>query len=62
MEKRKVALITGGAKRVGRAIALRLATDGFDIAFTFNTSMPAAMELAAEISRDGQRQALPIQA
>ena len=31
---RKVALVTGGAKRVGRAIALGLAELGYDVALT----------------------------
>ena len=45
----KVALITGGAKRVGRAIALTLAESGMDIAFTWNNSEKEAEKLFEEI-------------
>jgi len=43
------ALITGGAKRVGRAIAEHLAKAGFAVAFTYNTSSADADDLAARI-------------
>src|SRR4051794_4688247 len=46
---RRVALVTGGAKRVGRAIVERLAADGFAVAFTYHSSEREARELAAEI-------------
>lgn len=51
----KVALITGGAVRVGKAIALALADAGADIAFSYNTSAEAAIETAAEIEANGRR-------
>ena len=35
---RKVALVTGGAKRVGRAVVKRLVVAGFDVAFTYYSS------------------------
>src|SRR5213075_1039471 len=56
----KVALITGAAKRVGRAIALKLATEGFDIAFTYNGSESEAHDLEQQITQIG-RQSLAIQ-
>src|SRR4051794_10759984 len=45
----KVALVTGGAKRVGRAIVEKLAQEGFSVAFTYNTSEDEANELARRI-------------
>jgi NAD(P)-dependent dehydrogenase (short-subunit alcohol dehydrogenase family) len=57
----KVALVTGGAVRVGRAISLALAGAGADIVMNYNTSSSAAQETAAEI--EGlSRQALTHQA
>jgi len=54
-EHRKVALVTGGAIRVGRAIATELASAGFDIAFTYHTSEDAARTLTAELEAAGHR-------
>ncbi|MFK8067717.1 MAG: SDR family oxidoreductase [Gammaproteobacteria bacterium] len=51
----KVALVTGGAKRVGRAIALTLAQAGYDIAFTWNKSKQEAQELEKIISLIGRK-------
>ena len=57
----KVALVTGGAVRVGKAIALALADAGADIAFSYNSSADAAAATAAEIEAKGCR-ALSIRA
>ena len=57
----KVALVTGGAIRVGRAIALGLADAGADIVLNYRSSASAAMDTASEIVTRG-RQALPVQA
>ena len=50
---RRVALVTGGAKRVGRAIVERLAKDNFDVAFTYLTSEVEAAEFRTELERAG---------
>jgi pteridine reductase len=50
-----VALITGGAKRVGRAIVHRLCDGGFDIAFTYLNSVADADSLVAEITSKGRK-------
>jgi NAD(P)-dependent dehydrogenase (short-subunit alcohol dehydrogenase family) len=39
--KNKVALVTGGARRVGKVIALALAEQGAHVAFTYRTGDPA---------------------
>ena len=54
----KTVLITGAAKRVGRAIALELAVAGYDIAIHFRESSGDAAALAREIEGLGRRTAL----
>lgn len=54
-EPPKVALITGGAVRVGKAIALELAGAGLDVALTYHTSRDAACETLAELRAMGGR-------
>jgi NAD(P)-dependent dehydrogenase (short-subunit alcohol dehydrogenase family) len=54
----RVALVTGGAKRLGRAIALALAEAGFDLAIHYNSSAEDAEALAGEITRLGRRCAI----
>src|SRR5438045_7028181 len=53
MAERRVALVTGGAKRVGRAIVERLAAGGFDVAFTYLTSDAEAAELRGALEAAG---------
>lgn len=50
-----VALITGGAKRVGAVIARHLAQAGFDIALHYNSSADAAEALAQDLREVGVR-------
>jgi NAD(P)-dependent dehydrogenase (short-subunit alcohol dehydrogenase family) len=57
----RAALITGGAQRLGRAIALALAGAGFDIAVHCNTSAEAAEATCADIRALG-RQAINLRA
>lgn len=55
MIKPKVALITGSAKGIGRAIVRKLAMDGFDIGLNYHTSASEAAILAEEIESMGNR-------
>ena len=52
-EHKKAALVTGGAKRIGKAVALMLADCGYDIAVTYRTSEIEAQALAKEIQAMG---------
>ena len=52
------ALITGAAKRIGRAIALELVNAGYDIAVHYRGSDTDAAALAREIESRGRRAAL----
>ena len=57
----KRALVTGGARGIGAAIARQLAADGADVAITYEKSAEKAEALAAEIRALG-RTAVAIQA
>ena len=54
----RTVLITGAARRIGRAMALDLAADGWAVALHCNRSREAAEEVAARIRRDGGRVAV----
>lgn len=51
----KVALVTGAGKRLGRAVALRLASEGADVGVHFGKSEAGAAEVVAEIVKLGRR-------
>jgi 3-oxoacyl-[acyl-carrier protein] reductase len=57
----KSALVTGGSRGIGRAIALRLATQGADVAFSYRGNEAAANEVVAAIEGLGRR-AIAVQA
>ena len=48
--KGKVALVTGGARDVGREIVLSLAAEGAQVAINYRTSGDEAEQLASEIA------------
>lgn len=60
-ELRKTALITGGARRVGRALVETFASAGWDVAFTFRSSQKEALELQNALACTGGR-ILPLSA
>ncbi len=49
MSNKKIALVTGGARGIGRAICRSLAKDGFKIAINYNNSVKEALELKTEL-------------
>ena len=51
----KSALVTGGARRIGREIALALARAGADVSVTFRASKAEAAQTARDIESLGSR-------
>ncbi len=49
----KTALVTGGARRIGRAIALRLAASGADVAITYRDSQTEAEDMVRTLAAFG---------
>lgn len=51
----KVALVTGGSRSIGAAVARRLAAEGALVALTYNTSPEKAQEVVKAIENEGGR-------
>lgn len=50
----KTILVTGAARRIGRALAVRMAREGWDVAVHYHTSATEAKETAALIEAEGR--------
>lgn len=57
----RIALVTGGARGIGKAIVIELAKNGAYVAFTYKSSAQSAESLASELKASG-RKALAIEA
>ena len=55
MRKNPIALVTGGAKRIGKQICIDLAKNSYDIIIHYNKSKISASELRKEIIELGVR-------
>src|SRR5262245_44671941 len=58
---RRVALVTGGSRGIGRAIAIALARVDFDVMITYATNSDAADEAAAAIRAAGSNEAARVE-
>lgn len=54
-EARKVAIVTGAVRGIGRSVAIRLAQDGFDLVINYRGEQGLADDLRAEIEAFGGR-------
>lgn len=63
MTQRKIALVTGGSRGLGKDMALALSRKNIDVILTYNANLEAANQVVAEIKANGQNAvALPFNA
>jgi 3-oxoacyl-[acyl-carrier protein] reductase len=60
MTDRRVALVTGGARGIGRSSALELARHGYDVVVNYSRSRDAAQSVADELASLGVRSLLAL--
>ena len=53
VERKKYALVTGGGRGIGRAVALRLGKEGYNVALTYRNSKEGAIEAQKELLEMG---------
>lgn len=61
-QRPRVAIVTGGAGGIGKAICLRLAKDGFHVVVNYRGQADRAAQIAAEINKAGTTRAITVQA
>lgn len=52
-QQRRVALVTGGSRGIGRSVVTRLARDGYDVAFCYQANAEAAELVAKDAEQEG---------
>jgi len=60
--RQRVAIVTGGAGGIGKAICLRLAADGYNVVINYRGQADRAAQIASEINSGGKVKAVAVQA
>jgi 3-oxoacyl-[acyl-carrier protein] reductase len=61
-DRARVAIVTGGAGGIGKAICLRLAQDGYHVAVNYRGQADRAEQIAAEINAGNKTRAIAVKA